>query len=871
MGLSPGSRLGPYETVAPVGAGGMGEVYRATDTRLHRTVAIKIISADLSGHSELRQRFEREARAISSLSHPHICPLFDVGQEGGLEYLVLEYLEGETLAASLTKRPLPIDQVLRYAIEIASALDAAHRHGIVHRDLKPGNVILTKTGAKLLDFGLAKLQAYVAPLAGPAVSALPTEKPPLTGRHTILGTFHYMAPELLEGKEADARSDLFAFGATVYEMATGRKAFDGATQASVIAAILEREPEPMSRQQPLTPPALERLVGRCLMKDPDERWQTARDLLAELQWVSHDSSASALTTPVGSAVMKRGHRRRAGSLVTAGAVVAMLALAGAGYIATMRRTPSAATMPASGGPESAADAKSPVDDRVVVGPFENRTGDRSLDAYSSVIADRLVHGLTEAGVGTIVASVAAIAGARAAVTGAYYAHDSMLEIDARITDARTGRIKYTFEPITGPRTASEALLGKLQQNVSGAAAFASLRYIGIEQLSRAPTYGAYREFAAGMDLFGGDYSTAIKHFERSAELDSQFLWSRMHMVTAYENQGQWDRALETFTPLVDRRNRLTVYERMIIDWWQARIRGQRAEALARVVEAQKMDPDNGMAGWLVAAASVSLNRPQAALDAYRTVPSEMLRPIRASATWMFWPELTALHMIGDFSGELRQARDHVQFVPQSIDYRQAEARALVGAGRVAEALRVLDDALALPGSGGQLMLAVAQELRAHGQRQASIDLANRAAAWYRSRSTEIAATASDRFGLARAFYVAERWNNARQMFEGEIRQFPNTVDYAGYLGVLAARRGDRAEAERRSASLRSVDRPYMFGEHTFWRGKIATLLHDEEIAVDLLREAFAQGKPFTIDVHRDMDLEPLQNNAGFRGLMRPKG
>src|SRR5216117_974206 len=242
MRLPSGSRLGPYEIVAPLGAGGMGEVYRAKDTRLDRTVAIKIISTTLGDRPEMRQRFEREARAVSSLSHPHICPLFDVGQHEGVEFLVMEHLDGETLAARLKKGPLPIDQVLRYAIEIASALDAAHRQGIVHRDLKPGNVMLTKAGAKLLDFGLAKtgvVQAFRPAVTGgpegPHYDSLtPTGAASLTTQGTILGTFQYMAPEQIEGQEADTRTDIFAFGAVLYEMVTGRKAFEGKSQASLI-------------------------------------------------------------------------------------------------------------------------------------------------------------------------------------------------------------------------------------------------------------------------------------------------------------------------------------------------------------------------------------------------------------------------------------------------------------------------------------------------------------------------------------------------------------------------------------------------------------------------------------------------------------
>ena len=223
MALSEGTRLGPSEILAPIGAGGMGEVCRAKDTRLDRTVAIKVLPSHLSSDSELRQRFEREAKAVSSLNHPHICTLHDIGQQDGTDYLVMEYLEGETLAARLGKGPLQTDQVLRYAIEISDALDKAHRQGVVHRDLKPGNIMLTKSGAKLLDFGLAKLRDTQSGTGEAGVTGLPTENPSLTGAGTIMGTFQYMDPEQLEGKEADARTDIFAFGALVYEMATGRR------------------------------------------------------------------------------------------------------------------------------------------------------------------------------------------------------------------------------------------------------------------------------------------------------------------------------------------------------------------------------------------------------------------------------------------------------------------------------------------------------------------------------------------------------------------------------------------------------------------------------------------------------------------------
>jgi hypothetical protein len=278
--------LGPYEIVSPLGAGGMGEVYRARDTRLERTVAIKVLPSHLSSSPESRQRFEREAKTISQLSHPHICALHDVGREGDVEYLVMEYLEGETLAERLLKGPLPLEQTLRYGVQIADALDKAHRQGIVHRDLKPSNVMLTKTGVKLLDFGLAKAVAPESQRS--SLTALPTQHA-LTQEGAILGTFQYMAPEQLEGREADARTDIFALGAVLYEMATGRKAFSGGTQASLISSILRDDPAPISQVQPTSPPAFDRIVRTCVAKDPEDRWQSAGDVGKELRWIAEGS------------------------------------------------------------------------------------------------------------------------------------------------------------------------------------------------------------------------------------------------------------------------------------------------------------------------------------------------------------------------------------------------------------------------------------------------------------------------------------------------------------------------------------------------------------------------------------------------------
>ena len=302
----------------------MGEVYKAKDTRLERTVAVKVLPSHLSSTEEVRQRFEREAKTISSLSHPHICALYDVGNQDGVEYLVMEYLEGETLADRLLKGALPAEQTLRFGIEIADALDKAHRQGIVHRDLKPGNVMLTKSGVKLLDFGLAKAVAPVSKQSG--LTSLPTmaHAQNLTQEGTILGTFQYMSPEQLEGREADGRSDIFAFGAVLYEMATGNKAFSGSSQVSLISAIMRDDPKPISAVAPMTPAPLDRLVRTCLAKDPEERWQSAHDVASELRWIEKAGADAEFPAP---AVARRRSRERIWQAVAAAALAVAAVLA----------------------------------------------------------------------------------------------------------------------------------------------------------------------------------------------------------------------------------------------------------------------------------------------------------------------------------------------------------------------------------------------------------------------------------------------------------------------------------------------------------------------------------------------------------------
>lgn len=329
MSLRAGTTLGPYEILAFLGAGAMGEVYRARDARLERSVALKILTIREAQKSDAKERFDREAKAISSLNHPNICHLYDVGQQDEISYLVMEYLEGETLADRLHKGPLPLDHVLKYGTELCAALEQAHRRGVVHRDLKPGNIMLTRTGVKLMDFGLAK---SVTPPSSTLTQTLSTPQQPLTGEGIVLGTIPYMSPEQVEGKEVDRRSDIFSLGAVLYEMVTGKRAFEGKNQLSVVSAILEKNPLPITSLKPSMPPALDHAVAICLAKDPEERWQTARDLGLELKWIAEVDSVTGIPAQV---VSRQKFRERLAWAVAAAVAIACVALS----ISFVRRVP----------------------------------------------------------------------------------------------------------------------------------------------------------------------------------------------------------------------------------------------------------------------------------------------------------------------------------------------------------------------------------------------------------------------------------------------------------------------------------------------------------------------------------------------------
>ena len=375
MSLVAGQKLGPYEIIKKAGAGGMGEIYKANDPRLNRTVAIKVLPSNIAGNPELKERFEREAKAISSLNHAHICTLYDIGNENGIDYLVMEFLEGETLSERLSRGPIPYEEMLQLSIQIASGLDAAHHQGLIHRDLKPSNIMITGEGAKLLDFGLAKLQLSQS---DPNISAI-TQTTPLTGANTVLGTMQYMAPEQLEGKGADVRSDIFAFGAIMYEMSTGKRAFQGSSNATLIASIISQEPISISAVIPATPPLFERLVKKCLSKEPRKRWQSVSDLSDELRWISQGGSQIGLPAQVAA------KRRFRFDLARAIGAVAILSTALFAYLFYVQKTKPVPVIMSTILPDTGSELATYASGSVILSPTADRIAFTAVDTLDNQV------------------------------------------------------------------------------------------------------------------------------------------------------------------------------------------------------------------------------------------------------------------------------------------------------------------------------------------------------------------------------------------------------------------------------------------------------------------------------------------------------
>jgi tRNA A-37 threonylcarbamoyl transferase component Bud32/tetratricopeptide (TPR) repeat protein len=855
-----GQSLGHFRILRTLGAGGMGVVYAADDTILKRQVAIKVLPPDVASEPERRDRFEREALAIASLNHPAIVTIYSVDLAGDVPFLTMELVEGRPLSEWIPPGGMGLERLLPVAISLADAIATAHEHGVVHRDLKPANVMVTSEGrVKVLDFGLAKLKDA---RRTSAMESIPTQAVTADGR--ILGTVAYMSPEQAEGRAVDARTDIFSLGILLYEMAVGERPFGGATNLSILTSILRDTPRPISDRKPELPRDLDRIVRRCLVKDPRGRYQSAADLRNDLEELKQDA-AVANGSMVEAETRRAGPSRTSRYLVAAAAtVVTLTAASAAGYLLWSRGGPVSPPAPAASPANSSR--------RVAVTAFENRTGDRSLDSLGTVLAERLIQGLTEAHIGEplpIPVRTAEVQAGRAGIliTGSFDQQGDTLTIQTRVMRGSDGRVLYAPDPVSMPRASVAERLASIHQDVK---AFVDMYVTGSDPsvLSRVPVLEAEREHMAGVELFARNPAQALRHFQRALEIDPEFVSPRLFIIASLQAAGKWQEAAAVTAALVEVRNRLSRYEQSWVDSFVAEQAGQHPAALAAMVEAERVAPQDYFVNLSIGAIQLRLNRPAVTLRTFAKMPDPEWVPRLGGQGLRSRFSLAAHHFLGDFEAEHRDAVEARQREPFVAG--DAQIRALIGLGRPAEALKIVDELLTMPGAAEAALINAVRELRAHGHREHSLELAMRTLERYRHLPPDVAAAESTQAYLASVLYAAEQWAQSERIAQALAGKSPDSPDYMGLLGAIAARRGDRVRAQSSSESLRRLSRPYLFGNHTRWRARIAALSGEGALAVDLLREAISQGAYFTIEMHRDMDLEPLKDDPGFRELTRPK-
>ena len=830
LSLARGTRLGPYEVLGLIGAGAMGEVYRARDTRLDRTVAVKILPTGLRADPERRVRFAREAMTIARLSHPHICTLFDVGEHDGATFLVMEDLAGETLAARLQKGPLPLEQALGVAAEMVDALAVAHRHGVIHRDLKPANVMLTKTGAKLLDFGLAKLTGHGEQPAGRAPGVGADAVGALTGEGRILGTLQYMAPEQVEGQPADARTDLWALGAILYEMVAGQRAFAGTSTATLIAAIMSAEPPALATRQPLTPPSVERLVRRCLAKAPDDRPDTAHDVASELRSLRETSGVPAVT-----AAQPRRRRGLRTALVIAGGLA--LIMAGAGVAWRLRPPaprelahPSPDVRPAeelnADGVAGPAAVTTLDPEKVVVAVFVNRTGDPSLDPLGLQISDWVTQSLTRIGVKVAinpelpslgspglprsvlgaapdpVRALAERAGAGLVVSGAYYLDGDALRVQSQVNDGASSDITSTFDPSVGPRSKPSDVVAGVARVVTGAMAL-RLNKTFVAVLGSAytpPSYGAYVEWVQATAHLGADPREAERHYRRSLQVDPDFLAARYGLCLALIDQGRLADADAELRILEEPAtySQATPWEQAVIRAKRAYLDGDLGGELQAYTEAARLSP-TPLTLWAVAAVEGAMHHPRAALEGLSRIrvadsPAEF-GPL---ASFFLANRALFHHEVGEYEKQLETARLGQQHYPADGAFFSHEVGAMVALGRVTELDAVMaraERSTLQSGSVGDVLYHSARELSAHGHADAARAMASRAATWCQNHLEAREPTPQLRRTYALVLLLAGECHQALAVGRDLVRQEPDSLDALGTHATVLASCGSRAEAQ----------------------------------------------------------------------------
>ncbi len=878
MTLAAGHRLGRYEVLGPIGAGGMGEVWRARDSELDRDVAVKILPESFASDADRLERFQREAKALAALSHPNLLDIYDVGTTDGIHYAVTELLEGDTLRERITPSGLPWKKVTTIGAAVADGLAAAHGRGIIHRDIKPENLFLTADGrVKILDFGLASVHEEASADAETAT---------ITEAGTVMGTPGYMAPEQVKGKQADARSDIFSLGCVIYEMAAGHRAFRGETGVEVIANILKEEPPQLSSSGASVPVDLERAVHRCLEKRPEARFQSAADLAYSLKSVGLSGTAPVMATP-GSGIEATPEKKF--SLLQIGGITVLLILAAiTSWWALSDR----------GIEEATVEVASTLDpNRIAVVPFANRTGDASLDNLAALTANRLEQGLAELEeVDVAPASVvsAASAGVEPAVlvrevakgtdsglvlTGVWDAVGVGLELQATLEDAQAGTVVHAFEPIPANRDAPQEAIATLRDWTLMAVQDHLHPILAWGAGDRFPEYEAYLENRRYYEEFGTGDSAV--HLGKAVALDPDFARPLIQVG------GQWSPRLVSnkhrvtvgfFQPVHDMR--VTTDQQRLVGMIDARMEGRWEDAFLIAKEERGRYPEDSWRQWQVVISAGWANRPRAAIEAYNGLEYDLLAP-SAVKNIAVKKVCNALHRLGRYDEELTLIRELLAAGPiQSfgLPLQWIELRALIGLGRIDEIDRLVDNILLMPDSGTTdyfIFGFAADELRTHGFPKAAKAMADRSVAWWDDHP-EVPRRTDYSQCLMGAGQVEEAWT----ILEKLVEEFPdNQLFVLQRAGVCAARLGDRARAleidarlvELGEADLESNGILGYHGVTEYRSAQIAARLGDPDRAINLLQQAVTGGFYNYLLIHRDPNFETLWDDPRFKEILRPKG
>ena len=874
-----GKTIGHYDVLAELGSGGMGRVYLAQDQKLKRRVALKVLHPETASDGARMKRFQQEAEIVASMNHPGIVTLYSIEEAEGLSFLTMELVEGRSLDRRIPEGGLPLDELLELSVPLLEAVAAAHERGITHRDLKPANILVSDDRrVKVLDFGLAKLREPRFD-AGESTSML-------TQEGSVLGTAAYMSPEQAEGMAVDARSDVFALGVVLYEMATGERPFQGATNISILSAVLKDRQRPVEERRRDLPARLGRIVDRCLEKDPVARYASAAELLAEVRALQAESPSLSPSTAA---------RRPAGTGRWIGAGLVLLLVAALAVWAVARREPTPADDAGTPTAQAAADP-GPLATRVLVLPFENRTGDESLAGLGLMASDWLTQGLARTGrleVAPLLPDlgsegpadpawlrrVAEGTGAGTVVSGAYYLEGDELQISARIFDTRQGDLLAALDPVSAPRGQATEALERLRQRVTGAiATFIDPELGSVANLvSRPPSFEAYESFLGGMERYTAmDFRGAIPQLRRAAEEDADYITPLLMVASAHYNLFEYAQADAVLGEIRPRQETLAPLDRYNLDYLTAELAGDRGMATRAAQRAAELSPRSHWTFRYGVAALMS-NDPVEAVEAM-----ESLDPAKGFVRgWVAYTYhlSSAYHYLGEHAKELAEIRRAREVSPESLGALGLEIRARAAMGELDTVRSLADESVGFRpewlDTPGSMMLLAGHELAAHGHPGAAAGMYEEAVAWHQRLPGAEAAVPRRRQELGESLLHVGRLEEARSIFAELAAAEPDRLAYQGLLGLVAARLGDEAETARIDAWLEALERSYLFGENFYWRAVLAAWRGEAGDATALLREAYARGRPYHRNAdehpHVDPNLAPLRGSAGFDALATPRG